>query len=316
MGKQKTAKKAKASNGNGSALPRIGFIGVGLMGHGMAKNIVEKGYPLTIMGHKNRKPVTDLVKRGAKEAKSPQAMAEACDVIFLCVTGTPQVEDLVRRPDGLKAGARKGLIVVDCSTSIPQSTLALAAELKPLGVRFIDVPLGRTPRDAEAGKLNAMVGCDKKTLKEIRPILETWAENIIHVGGVGDGHKIKLINNFVAMGYASLYAEALTTAAKSGLDLNSLADVLSAGPLSCGIMENIIKKGVLGGDPKAHMFTLKNCLKDITYYAQFAAATPTSAVVGNAVQQAYVIANSRGHGDEYMPQLCDAVAKLNGAKLG
>ena len=322
MGKKKADKKAKTeapkteAKVEESAQPKVGFIGVGLMGHGMAKNILEKGYPLTILGHKNRKPVTDLVKRGAVEAKSPKALAEACDVVFLCVTGTPQVEDLVQRADGLKAGAHKGLIIVDCSTSIPQSTLALAAELKPLGVRFIDVPLGRTPRDAEAGKLNAMVGCDKKTLKEIRPILEAWAENIIHVGGVGDGHKIKLINNFVAMGYASLYAEALTTAAKSGLKLESLASVLSAGPLACGIMENIIKKGVLGGDPEAHMFTLKNCLKDISYYAQFAAATPSSAVVGNAVQQAYVIANSRGHGREYMPQLCHAVAKLNDTKLG
>ena len=309
--KKKSGKAAKTD----PSLPNVGFIGVGLMGHGMAKNIVEAGYPLTILAHKNRKPVTDLLKRGASEAKSPRAMAEACDVIFLCVTGTPQVEELVRRADGLKAGARKGQIIVDCSTSIPDSTLALAAELKPLGVRFIDVPLGRTPRDAEAGKLNAMVGCDKKTLKEIRPILETWAENVIHVGGVGDGHKIKLINNFVAMGYASLYAEALTTAAKSGLKLDSLASVLSAGPLHCGIMDNIIKKGVLGGDPEAHMFTLKNCLKDISYYAQFASATPSSAVVGNAVQQAFVIANSRGHGGEYMPQLCHATAKMNDTKL-
>ena len=295
--------------------PKVGFIGVGLMGHGMAKNIVEKGYPLTIMGHKNRKPVTDLIKRGAKEAKSAKAMAQACDVIFLCVTGTPQVEDLIRRPDGIKAGAHKGLIVVDCSTAIPDSTLALAAELKPLGVRLIDAPLGRTPADAEAGKLNAMVGSDAKTLKEIRPILETWAENIIHVGKVGDGHKIKLINNFVAMGYVSIYSEALTTAAKSGLKLESLVDVMSAGPLHCQMMENIIKRGVLGKNAKAHMFTLKNCMKDIGYYAQFAAAVPTSAVVANAVQQAYVMANSRGHGDKFMTQLPGATADMNRTKL-
>ena len=113
-----------------SAQQKIGFIGVGLMGHGMAKNIVEKGYPLMVMAHKNKKPVKDLVKRGATEAKSPQQMAEACDVIFICVTSSLQVEDLIRRADGIKAGAHKGLIVVDCSTSDPNSTLALAAELK------------------------------------------------------------------------------------------------------------------------------------------------------------------------------------------
>ena len=102
---------------------KVGFIGVGLMGHGMAKNIVEKGYPLTIMGNKNRKPVEDLVKRGAKEAKSPATIARKADVIFLCVTSSQQVEDLIRRKDGILAGAHKGLIVVDCSTSDPNSGL-------------------------------------------------------------------------------------------------------------------------------------------------------------------------------------------------
>ncbi len=139
---------------------KVGFLGVGLMGHGMAKNIVEKGYPLMVMAHKNKKPVKDLVKRGAVEAKSPKAMAEACDVIFICVTASAQVEDLVRRADGIKAGAHKGLIVVDCSTSDPNSTLALAEELKPLGVRLIDAPLGRTPREAQEGRLNTFVGAD------------------------------------------------------------------------------------------------------------------------------------------------------------
>ena len=102
---------------------RVGFIGVGLMGHGMAKNILEKGYPLSIIGHRNRKPVEDLVKRGAREAKSPAEMARNSDVIFLCVTSSVQVEDLVRRKDGLKAGAHKGLVIVDCSSLAEHANL-------------------------------------------------------------------------------------------------------------------------------------------------------------------------------------------------
>ena len=113
---------------------RIGFIGVGFMGHGMAKNLVEKGHPLTIMGHRNRAPVDDLIKRGAKEAKSAADVAKNSDIVFLCVTGSAEVEALVRRADGLKAGAQKGLIIVDCSTSDPNSTMALAAELKSAGI--------------------------------------------------------------------------------------------------------------------------------------------------------------------------------------
>jgi len=293
---------------------KVGFIGVGLMGHGMAKNIVEKGYSLQVMGHRNKKPVADLVKRGAKEAKSPKDMAKACDVIFLCVTGSPQVEALVRGKNGIKEGAHKGLIVVDCSTSDPNSTLALAAELKPLGVRFCDVPLGRTPQDAEAGKLNAMVGCDKATFKELQPIIATWAENIIHVGGVGDGHKIKLLNNFVAMGQVAIYAEAYTAAARAGVDPKRLADVMSAGPLNCGIFQNIIVKGLVGGDKAAHKFSIANCRKDIGYYTQFADSLPSTTVVGNAVKQLYTIAVAQGLGDKFMPSLCDSVAKLNGMK--
>jgi 3-hydroxyisobutyrate dehydrogenase-like beta-hydroxyacid dehydrogenase len=105
---------------------RVGFIGVGLMGHGMAKNLVEKGHPLTVLGHKNRVPIEDLKKRGASEAKTPKELAETCDVVILCVTGAPEVEALVRGKDGLKAGAKKSLVIVDTSTSEP--TLISLAE--------------------------------------------------------------------------------------------------------------------------------------------------------------------------------------------
>ena len=128
---------------------RIGFIGVGFMGHGMAGNLLEKGYALTLMGHRNRAPVDDLVGRGAREAKTPEEIARESDIVLLCVTGSAEVEALVRGPKGLKAGAHKGLVIVDTSTSDPNSTLALAAELAPLGVAFCDAPLGGTPAQAE-----------------------------------------------------------------------------------------------------------------------------------------------------------------------
>lgn len=293
---------------------KVGFIGVGLMGHGMAKNILEKGYPLWVMGHSNRAPVEDLVKRGAEEAKSPAAMARACDVIFLCVTGSPQVEQLVRGADGIKAGAREGLIVVDSSTADPTSTLALAAELAPLGVRLVDAPLGRTPKEAEAGRLNALVGADPATFEALLPLLRCWAENVIHVGPVGAGHKVKLINNFIAMSTAAVLAEAFTTAKLTGVDFKALHEVVSAGPLNSTFYQNVTK-WVIGGDPKAHLFTLRNCLKDITYYNRLAEAAPATAVVAGSVKQIYTIALAMGKGDDHMPMISDAVAELNGIKL-
>jgi 3-hydroxyisobutyrate dehydrogenase-like beta-hydroxyacid dehydrogenase len=279
-----------------SSKPRIGFIGVGLMGHGMAKNILQAGYPLTIMGHKNRKPVTDLVKRGAKEAKTAAALAKESDVIFLCVTSSAQVEELVRGKTGIMAGAAKGTIIVDTSTSDPTSTLALAKELKAMGIKLIDAPLGRTPREAEEGRLNTFVGADAKTLKEVRPIIETWAENIIHVGPVGNGHKIKLINNFIAMSYSAVWAEAYTACLMTGVDQN-------------------MSKWVIGRDPKAHEFAIRNCLKDQRYFNNMIEAAGMAAVVAPSVKQSYALAVAKGDGDRHMPMMSDVIGELNGLKF-
>ncbi len=294
--------------------PRVGFIGVGYMGHGMAKNIVEKGYDLTIMGHRNKAPVRDLVKRGAKEVRSPATMAKTADVIFLCVSSSVQVEDLVRRKDGLLAGGHKGLVIVDCSTSDPSSTLTLAAELKKKGVKLIDAPLARTPKEAEEGRLTTMVGSNKATLKRLRPLFETWAEVIIHVGPVGTGHKIKLINNFVAMSYGAIYAEAYTACQKTGVAPEIFYELLSSGGLNSGFFQNT-SKWVIGRDPKAHLFTLRNAFKDIRYYTQLADAAGMSAAMGNAAKQSYALALAQGAGERHIPMLSDVIGAVNGVSF-
>ena len=142
----------------------IGFIGIGLMGHGIAKNIVEKKYPLTFLGRSNRGPADDLASRGAFEVKSASEVAARSSIVFLCVTGSPQVEAIVRGSDGLKDGLKPGSIIVDCSTADPNSTLALAAELAPLGIGYVDAPLSRTPKEAWVGTLDTMVGCSDGVL--------------------------------------------------------------------------------------------------------------------------------------------------------
>ncbi len=182
----------------------VGFIGLGLMGHGMAKNILQKGFPLLVMAHRNRAPVDDLIGRGAREAASPRDMAAEADIIVLCVTGSPQVEALVRGPDGILAGARSGLMLIDSSTSDPVSTNALAEELKAAGVTLVDAPLSRTPKEAEAGTLDCMVGADPAAFEAARPVIACFAAKIVHVGPVGAGHTMKLLNNFVSIGYAAL----------------------------------------------------------------------------------------------------------------
>ena len=292
---------------------KIGFIGVGLMGHGMAKNLVEKGFPLTALAHKKREAVDDLVKRGAREAKGASEVADASDAVVLCVTGSPEVEAVVLGEGGL-ASAGKPLLIIDCSTSEPASTRRLAAELKPKGIDFVDAPLSRTPRDAWEGTLDVMVGGDAPAVQRALPILQTFAGRIVETGPVGTGHTMKLLNNFVSMGYAALYSEALAVGAKAGLTPQVFDAVIRNGRMDCPFYRTFFQY-VLERDRDAHRFTIANASKDMTYLAGFALALGIVNPVGAAVRNAFAQAVATGHGQDYVPMLSDLVAEWNGASF-
>ena len=204
----------------------IAFIGIGMMGHGMAKNLLAKGYALTFKANRNRANLADLLAAGAKEARSNAEAARAADIVFICVTGSPQVEEIIYGAGGVMEAARPGLIVVDTSTAEPASTAKIRADLAAKGTKLVDAPLARTPKEAEEGKLNTMVGADAEDFKIVEPILKAFCENIFHVGSPGHGHVLKLVNNMMAMSFAASIAEAFAVAAKTGLDLNKLYDCL------------------------------------------------------------------------------------------
>lgn len=289
----------------------IGFIGVGLMGHGMAKNIVEKGHPLTILGHRNRAPVDDLVKRGAKEARSAKEVAENSDIVILCVTGASEVDQLVRGKDGIVAAARKGLIVVDTSTSEPMLTRAIAEELQPHGITFCDAPLGRTPKEAEAGKLAVMMGGDAALFERLKPVLSCFADTINHVGPTGAAHAMKLLNNFLAMGYGAIYAEAITLARKVGIEPKIFDMVIRGSRMDCGFYRTFMGY-TLEGNRESHKFALKNAHKDARYVANLGNAAGIANELASAVNNSYAAAEGMGYGAENVPVLVDAVAELNG----
>lgn len=291
---------------------KIGFIGVGLMGHGMAKNLVEKAFPTTVLGHQNRAPVEDLVKRGARQAKDVAELVRASEVVFLCVTGSPQVEDLIYRNNGILQSAASGQIVVDTSTSQPGSTLKIAADLEQKGVRFVDAPLTRTPVEAEQGRLNTMVGADDATFREIEPVLKAFCENIFHIGGVGTGHKIKLINNCAAIGQMALIAEALTACAKLGVDPKKYFALVSTGAANSGIFQMMAGRAV-EGDFGGMKFGLANALKDVRYYSQMAMEFGVAGSMAAATLQTLTQAANLGYGgpEHLVASLVPAVAKLN-----
>ena len=292
---------------------KIGFIGIGLMGQGIAKNIVENGYALTTIAHRNRAPLEDLLGRGATEAASVAALAAASDIIFLCLTGSPQVEAVVAQ---LKPGLRRGSVVVDCSTSEPGVTTRLAAELALIGVDYADAPLGRTPKEAWAGTLDCMVGATPAVFARIQPVIATWAAKIVHIGGLGDGHRMKLLNNFLSLGYGALYAEALALSRKVGISVATFDSVIRGGRMDCGFYQTFMGYA-LEGNRDVHRFTLSNAFKDMRYVEAMGNAATIATSLASAVKNSYAAAMATG-GDgpeDYVPHLSDFVARANGVKL-
>ncbi|HTP47744.1 MAG TPA: NAD(P)-dependent oxidoreductase [Casimicrobiaceae bacterium] len=295
--------------------PRIGFIGLGLMGHGMAKNILAKGFPLTIRVHRNRKAAEDILAAGAKEVKTNAELARACDVLILCVTGSPQVEEVIYGENGVFGVAREGLIVVDTSTAEPQSTARIRTDLARKGTAYVDAPLARTPKEAEEGRLNTMVGADEATFARLKPVLSAYCENIVHAGPPGHGHMLKLVNNFIAMSIATAVAEACATCAKAGVSIAKLHELVSAGAVNSGIFQLMVGKMLESGDLTGLKFTLVNAMKDLRYYTHFAESLPSPAIVGEAVHQSLVNANLLGFGDKFVASLIEAQEKLGSVSI-
>jgi len=294
--------------------PRIGFVGIGLMGHGIAKNLVTKGYPLALKLHRNRDVAQDLLAAGATEAASHAELARGSDIVMLCVTGAPQVEEVVFGPGGLAEGAREGLVIVDTSTSEPATTTKMRDALAPRGVRFVDAPLTRTPVEAEQGRLNTMVGADDATFQQLSPVFSAFCENIIHAGPPGHGIVLKLINNFVAQAFCTALAEACGAAAKSGLSIRRLHEVLSAGSLNSGMLQMIVGR-MLEGDLGAMKFTLSNAAKDLRYYTHFTESMMIPSLMGEAAHQSLVMANALGFGDKYVASLIEAQERIVGVSI-
>ena len=288
----------------------IGFVGVGLMGHGMAKKLLANGNQLTVIAHKNRGPVDDLVSLGATEVGTLKDLASASSIVHICAPGSPEVENIV---EGLLPGLAPGSVIIDCSTSDPNVTRALADRLEAANIHLADAPLGGTPVQAEAGELATMVGATEAVFLRIRPIMAAWASAIVHIGPPSSGHKMKLLNNFLSLGYAALYSEALALAEKSGVTTAQFDSVIRGSRMDCGFYQTFMGYA-LEGNRESHKFTLKNALKDMLYLESLADGVGLANPIGNAIKNSYALANNAG-GDgpqDYVPHLVDFVARRNG----
>lgn len=281
-------------------LPHIGFVGLGLMGSAMLGRLQDLNYPVTVLGRNNRTPIDAAVARGATEAKNGQELAAAVDIVMLCMDTSESVESRMFGDDGVIAGVKEGTLVIDFGTSMPASTKKIGEALKAVGARYMDAPLGRTPTQAKDGLLNIMAAGEEADFAEVESVLKDLGENVFHVGPLGAGHTLKLVNNFFGMTLATAMSEAFAIADLAGIDKNDLYKIMSAGPLHSGMMD-FIKMNAVDGKSDALAFSIANASKDLGYYSSMAEDLGVSSFIGPATKSALASAVDGGYGDKDVP---------------
>jgi 3-hydroxyisobutyrate dehydrogenase-like beta-hydroxyacid dehydrogenase len=205
---------------------RIGFLGPGLMGRGIVKNLLKKGFPVTVFAHRAGLNLDDLKAAGATVTTSLAEVGETSPRVLLCVPASKEVEAVILGTPGLLESMKPGSVLIDLSTSYPASTRMLAERLAARQVAFLDAPMTGTPVHANAGELNLMIGGDRAVYERCLPIFQAIAKNIFHVGPVSHGNIVKLINNFLGQLTNAGLAEILPMAMKAGIDIKALYDVV------------------------------------------------------------------------------------------
>ena len=285
----------------------VGMVGVGLMGHGIARNLAAKGWPLMFLDHPGNQPSDDLEALGATRVGALADLAP-CDAVILCVSGTPQVEAVLLGDGGLLTTMRPGTVIVDCSTAIPSSTQALADRTREAGGAFMDAAMTRTPLEAEQGRLNLLVGADGDLFNRMRPLLGAFAENIVHAGEVGAGHTLKLLHNYVSIGCATLISEAAACARRAGIRDTVFVDALAKGG-GHGAALDRIAPFLLEGDVSGMKFSVANAAKDLAYYLQLSRDVGAGHHAATGVDAALQSLTRDGFADSYLSQAAEAFGR-------
>lgn len=293
---------------------KVGFIGLGMMGRGMAQHVLAKGHQvgLLLRSQDSEARCADLLLAGAKGLATSAQVAAMADVLIICVTGSPEVEEVMLAQHGVLEGIKAGCVVVDCSTSQPDSTRHLAAAIAAKGAQFLDAALTGTPKHAQEGQLNLLVGGDKTVLERVRPVFELFAKNIFYCGEVGAGHTAKLLHQFVVLGNAAILAEAFSCAKKTGVNLEVLCDVIDSGGANSTAFQRL-RPYVLEGNDQMFRFSIGNAHKDMRYYARMTGEARAVSYLGDAVHNTYTVATNLGYTPKFIPHLINSVDAVNGA---
>jgi len=282
----------------------LGLIGCGLMGHGIAKNLLRAGHSLTILDHPGNQPSDDLTGMGAGFSVHLADITSAKDAVFVVLPGSPEVEAVVMGEDGLLHHLESNTLLIDATTAEPERTLKISAAVEAKGCRYVDAPMTRTPKEAEEGRLNVLLGGTDEDVAQARGFIEAYAENIYHGGGVSAGHRLKLLHNFVSIGQAVIVSEAVAAADKGGVNLGVLTEVLATGGAG-GVALNRLRPYIESQDTSSFRFAIKNATKDLDYYTAMAEAIGAQSQTAMAVRHVLSSALSHTDHDAVMPELID-----------
>ena len=291
----------------------VGFLGLGIMGSRMAENVARAGFPLNVWTHTPGKASAWATAHGATALASPAEVAAASDVVVSMVVDGEQVASILLGPDGAIHGAHPGLLCVDMSTIGPLDTRRIGSALAAGDVEMLDAPVtGSSPR-AQDGTLTIMVGGERDAFARVKPLLESMGGLIVYVGELGHGQMLKLINNSLAAANAAAVAEALVLANATGIDLDALVEVASAG--SGASAQLALKSGPMREHDYMTLFKTAHMLKDVRLCLQEAESAGAPFPAAAHARDLLAATIGRGHADEDYAAMIEAVEGLAGRRL-
>lgn len=279
--------------------PTVGCVGLGAMGAGMAANILDAGYDLRVVAHRKRSAIDALVARGAEESENCARLAQASDVILLCLPDSEAVEQVVgQMSDAL---ARRH-VLIDAGTSSPKATAGLHASLARRGVAFAESPLTGGAEQARNAELGALVGAQDDVFERIKPLLETFCAAVEHFGPVGTAGRAKLISNHLVLGMVALAFDSFHAAGQAGIDWAQLYRIMLPGAGNSTALRRIIGNAV-EGDFQGYLFSVSNACKDLRCIAELGDELALSETLDGKARELFAAAERLGYGDRVISEL-------------
>jgi 3-hydroxyisobutyrate dehydrogenase-like beta-hydroxyacid dehydrogenase len=288
--------------------PKIGFMGLGIMGTPMAANLLKAGYPVTVY-NRNPEKADVLVKQGAGLAANPKTLAQAAEVVIAMVTGPEALSDLLWSPHGAGGALDHRKVFINMSSVSPRHTLELARQLEPCGVAFIDAPVSGTKKPAEDGTLIILAGGLPDKVHEMEPLFLAMGKKVIYCGGIGQGSMMKMFINLLLAQMMESFAEALNFGGQGGLSLEAMLDTVFSGPLSCGLFQ--MKAGNLQNQTYPPAFPLKHVAKDVKFIVDTAFELGAPVPVAHTILQLYRTGVAQGWGDEDISAIARVLEQVN-----